>query len=332
MASRDTKNVFDLYFEDIPYDTARKIRPQVDRAEVYAYETELGKQIFDMDVDELFGLILSFNKKREFGDSNFSISYGSYDQIASTYRSIWNYYIDNIEVIKNPWNNKRMRGAAATKRLAESKTAFTYDIIEKVLSKISSEYEDTGYNYGKYLECLILLFYNGFAEVREIVLLKEDAISFKTHNVRLPGRTIHLSDRCFELLQYVHSQTEIGTLRGNYAAVSYQGGYFKIAIRAKEVATFQEKTLVDVGAMLTRKITMNVRKKYGIDINYRMIYLLGFHDYIVNRAGEKRTKELITSVRNSEDAQELMKYAKEYGVVAENVSYIKKLLRPFISY
>lgn len=330
MAAMDTKEVFDLYFKDIPYDTARKSRPQVDRPEVYAYETELGKQIFDMDVEELFGLVLSFNKNREFGDSNFSISYGSYDQIASTYRSIWNFYIDNIEIIRNPWNDKKMRGAAATKRLAESKTAFTYDIIERVLSKIKQDYEDTNYDYGKYLECLILLFYNGFAEAQEIVLLKEDAINFKTHEVRLPGRTIHLSDRCFELLEYIHSLNEIGTLRGNYAAVPYQDGYFKIAIRPKEVEAFQEKSLVDVGAILTRKITMNIRKKYGVDINYRIIYLLGFHDYIVSRAGEERTKELIMSVRNSTDAQELMKYAKEYGVVAENVSYVKKLLRPFI--
>lgn len=330
MATMDTKEVFDLYFKDVPHDMARKSRPQVDRPEVYAYEAELGKQIFDMDVEELFGLILSFNKNREFGESNFSISYGSYDQIASTYRSIWNFYIDNIEIIRNPWNDKKMRGVAATKRLAESKTAFTYDIIEKVLSKIKQDYEDVNCDYGKYLECLILLFYNGFAEAQEIVLLKEDAINFKTHEVRLLGRTIHLSDRCFELLQYVHSLHEIMVWRSCYTVVSYQNSYFKFIIRAKEVETFQEKSLVDVGAIITRKITTNIRKKYGIDINYRMIYLLGFHDYIVSKVGEEKTKALITSVRNSVDAQELMKYAKEYGVVADNVSYIKKLLRPFI--
>lgn len=337
MALIDTKEVFDLYFADIPYDTARKSRPQIDRPEVYAYEAKLGKQIFDMNVDELFGLLLSFNKNREFGDSNFSISYNSYDQIASTYRSVWNYYIDNIEVIRNPWNDKRMRGVAATKRLAESKKPFTYDIIEKVISRIHQEYEynDSNnhpvyYNYGTYLECLILLFYNGFSESREVVLLKEHDINFRTHEVRLPGRIVHLSDRCFELLQYVGSLNKISTPHGNYAAVSYQGGYFKIAIRPKEAGTFQEKSIVDVSATLTRKITMNIRKRYGVDINYRIIYLLGFYDYIVDNVGEKRTKELITSVRNSADAQELMKYTKKYGVVADNVSYVKKLLRPFI--
>lgn len=330
MAVMNTKKVFDLYYKDIPYETARKGRPQVDRQEVYDYEEKLGKQIFDMDVDELFGLILSFNNNRESDNSSFSISYGSYDQIASTYRSIWNFYIDNIDIIRNPWNDKRMKGAAAAKRIAESKKAFTYDIIEKVISEINKEYEDTDYDYGKYLECLILLFYNGFADAQEIVLLKEEDINFKTHEVRLHGRTIHLSDRCFELLQYIHGLKEIRTVRGNFSALSYQGGYFKIVIRNKEIETFQDKSLVEVGAILTRKITMNIRKKYGVDINYRIIYLLGFYDYIVSKAGKKRTKEIITSVRNRDDVQELMGYAREYGISAENVSYIKKLLRPFI--
>lgn len=330
MAVMNTKEVFDLYYKDIPYETERKSRPQVDRPEVYNYEEKLGKQIFDMDVDELFGLLLSFNKNEGSDDASFRISYASYDQIASTYRSIWNFYIDNIEIIRNPWNNKRMKGAAAAKKISESKKAFTYDIIEKVISEINKEYEDTDYDYGKYLECIILLFYNGFADAQEIILLKEEDINFRSHEIRLHGRTIHLSDRCFELLQYIHGLNEIRTSRGNFPALSYQGGYFKIAVRNKQVKTFQDKSLVEVGTILTRKITMNIAKKYGIDISYRIIYLLGFYDYIVSKAGKERTKEIITSVRNKDDAQELMGYAREYGIVAENVSYIKKLLRPFI--
>lgn len=330
MAVKNTKEVFDLYFEDMSYDTARKTRPQVDRPEVYDYEMKVGKQIFDMDVEELFGLLLSFNKGHRFGKTNFSISYNSYNQTASLYRSIWNFYIANFEVIRNPWNEKEMRGAAATKRLAESKTAFTYDIIEGVILKINQEYEDTTYNYGKYLECLILLFYNGFADAQEIVSLKEGMINFKTHKVRLSGKTIQLSDRCFELLQYINGLDKISTSVGTYVAIPYHDGYFKIAIKPKQVSTFQDRPLVDVGAILTRKITMNIKKKYGVDINYRNIYLLGFYDYIVKEAGEKRAKELVLSVRNSDDAKELMGYAREYGVVADNVSYIKTLLRPFI--
>lgn len=329
MAKKGTKEVFDLYFKDFSYDTVRKQRPQVDRAEVYAYEKELGKQIFDMDVDELFGLILSFNKNKKVkNDRSFSVSYGSYTQIASTYRSIWNFYIENIEVIKNPWNNPRMRGAAATKRLAESKETFNYNVVEEAILNIKKDYQNS--EYGKYLECLILLFYNGFAEAREIVLLKEDNINFTTGNIRLPGRTIQLSNRCLELLQYVHDLNQVAVHHSVYAAEPYQNGYFKFVIRQNEVASFNNKSIEEVGASLTRKISMNIKQKYGIDINYRMVYLLGFYNYIVDKAGKKHADKLITSIRDSDDAQELMKYAREYGVVARNVSYIKRILQPFI--
>lgn len=314
----------------MPADTARKIRPSVDRPEVYEYERQLGKSIFDMEVDELFGLILSFNKSREWGNSNFSISYGSYDQIASTYRSIWNFYIDNkIAVIRNPWNDKRMRGAAATKRLAASKEPFTYKIIDDVIKRLYDEYPDDSYN-SKYIECLLLLFYNGFAEAQEIVLLNEEMINFHTKAVRLPGRTIHLSDRCFELLEYVHKLDVIETERGTYTAVPYHEGYFKFIIRPKNNASFQGKSLTEAGAVITRKITQEVKKRYSIDINYRMIYLLGFYDYIVQQSDADRAKKLVMSIRNSDDAKELLQYSREYGLNADNVSYIKKLLRPFV--
>lgn len=327
---KSTKDIFDKYFEQFPEEKNRKVRPQVDRPEVYAYEEKLGKQIFDMDVDELFGLILSFNRSRELDGDGFSISYSSYEQIASLYRSIWNFYIETEVVIKNPWNNPRMRGIDAAKKIAESKKRITYTVIDDVISKINQDYVGTDYDYNKYLECLLLLFYNGFAESQEIVLLKRENINFETHEVELPGRTLHLSNRCFELLQYIHDLDKIVSSRASYAAVPYHGGYFKIAIKQKEVENFQEKSLTEVGSIITRKITMNIRQKYGVEINYRTIYLLGFYDYIVEQAGEERTHELITSIRDSDDAQELMKYAKEYGIVARNVSYVKRILRPFI--
>lgn len=325
----DTKEVFDLYFKDIPYETTRRTRQQVDRPEVYSFEELKGKQIFDLDVDELFELLLSFNNERKLGDSNFSVSYGTYDQISSMYRSIWNFYIDNIEVIRNPWNDKRMRGTAATERLAKSKEAFTYEIVDKAINNLYNEYPADNYT-PKYIECLLLLFYNGFAESQEIVLLKEDMINFKTHEIRLTGRTIHLSDRCFELLQYIHNLDEIETPRGTYRAVPYHDGYFKFVVRARDADSFQTKTLTEAGAVLTRKITMCVRKKFGIDINYRILYLLGFYDYIVKETSPERARELVLSVRDGDDSQELVKYAVQYGVVADNVTYIKKILRPFI--
>lgn len=329
MAKKDTREIFKGYFENMPEEVSKKIKPQVDRPEVYAYEIKIGKQLLDMDVDELIGLLLSFNEERKFGEGRFQLSYGSIDQIVSIYRSIWNYYIENIEVIKNPWNNKKMRGAALREKLSESKEPFTYEVIEKAINCLYDDYSEDSYT-PKYIECLLLLFYEGFAEAQEIVLLNESMINFKTHEIRLVGRTIHLSDRCFELLQYIHSLDTIETSRGTYKAVPYKNGYFKFIVRMREADLIQNKTLTEVGAILTRKITMGLRKRYKIDINYRIVYMLGFFNYIVNKVGLDRAKEISTSVRNGDDARELMEYAREYGIVADNVTYIKRCLRPFV--
>lgn len=328
MARVDTKSVFDAYFEQIDPKKAGKLRPLVDRPEVYGYEEELGKQIFDMNEDELLDMLISFNKKRTYGNKDYSISYTSYDQMASNYRAIWNYYINNIELIRNPWNSKKMRGANARDRIAAAKETISYSLIEYVLSKIRNRYDDV--EYGKYLECLILLFYCGFASPKEIILLKEDMINFRTHDVRFPGKTIHLSDRCIELLQFIHERDEIQTLRKPFALVSYHGGYFKVAIDKNEVESFQERDIDDISACLNRKISMYVRNEYDVGIRGRTIYLLGFYDYIVKRAGKEHARDLITTLNNIEYTDELAGYAKEYGVFVTNSGFIKKMLRPYV--
>lgn len=56
MAKIPTKQLFDEFFASKGKDETylRKIRAKADRPEVYAYEEKIGKQLVDMDVDELF--------------------------------------------------------------------------------------------------------------------------------------------------------------------------------------------------------------------------------------------------------------------------------------
>lgn len=329
MAVIETSELFDKFFEGKNPDVVKKTRPQIDRPEVYAYEMKIGKQLVDMDVDELFEMLLSFNDNRRNGgnESNYSITYSSFSQIASGYRSLFNFYIENYEVIRNPWYDKRMRGAQAAERLAQSKKAFTWQTVEDIIKQVHSAYED---NKAKYIECIMLLYYNGFAKAEEIVALTDDMINFKTKQVRLPGRTITLSDRCFELLTFVHGMTYLEGWRGDYLMASYRGKYFKYIIRPKEEVEFDSRPPEEIANMVNRRILVDVKKKFGVDINYRILYLLGFYDTVVKTYGAERARELVLSVRNSEDAEDLMKLAREYGVVADNVSHLKRFLRPFI--
>lgn len=322
-----TKQLFDMFFEEKDEEVARKTRAQIDRQEVYDYEKKIGKQLIEMDVDELFEMILSFNGNRNMSSTNFSISYSSYDQIASMYRSFFNFYIDNIKVIKNPFNDKRMRGTQAVQRLSRGKEPFSVKFVNDLIEKLHNDFEP---NHAKYYECIMMLFYNGFAKAEEIALLDEDMISKKDKTVRLPGRTIQLSAKCYELLEFVHSLDIIDGWRGDFAMATWQGHYFKYIIRPKGVNEFQNRELGEIANIINRAIIVNVKNKYKVDINYRLLYFLGFFESLKAQFGEERAKELIVSVRNSEDAADLMGAARRYGVVVDNVTHLKKFLRPFI--
>ena len=60
MAVISTHELFDKFFEGKDPETVRKTRPQVDRPEVYAYEIKVGKQLVEMNEEELFAMICSF--------------------------------------------------------------------------------------------------------------------------------------------------------------------------------------------------------------------------------------------------------------------------------
>lgn len=322
-----TKELFNKFFGEKDENNARKTRSQIDRPEVYEYEKKIGKQLIEMDVDELFEMILSFKGNRSMKTSNYSVSYSSYDQIASMYRSLFNYYIDNVEVIRNPFNDKRMRGTQAAQRLAESKEPFNKELVDKIIENLHNDFEP---EHAMYYECIMLLFYNGFAKAEEIVLLDEDMISRKDRTVRLPGRTIKLSERCFELLEHVHQMEAIEGWRGDFAMVSWQGHYFKYIVRPRKSDELQFRDMNEVANVINRAIIVNVKNKYGVDINYRLLYFLGFYESLKVRYGNERARELVVSVRDSEDTADLMAAARLYGVSVDNVTHLKKNLRPFI--
>lgn len=326
MAKISTKELFNNFFAEKTSETAAKTRPQIDRPEVYEYEAKIGKQLIEMDVDELFEMVLSFNNNRATSRA-YSISYSSFSQIFSMYRSLFNFYIDNYEIIRNPFNDKRMKGTQAAQRLAQSKEPFTWKNVEEAIAKVHESYE---FNKANYIECILLLYYNGFSKAEEIASLTENMIDFKNKSVMLAGRTLRLTDRCFELLTFVHGLTSLEGWKYDYLVRSWRGNYFKYIIRPKEEDRFDDRPLSEIGNLINRRILTDVKKKFGLDINYRILYLLGFYDKVVEQYGEERAYELITSVRNSKNTEDLMKIARNYGVVVDNVTVLKRLLRPFI--
>lgn len=324
-----TKELLDRYYGSLVGTPAEKTRVRIDRPELYAYEAKIGKELIDMDVDDLFGLILEFRNKRKGKEIEYIISYSSYDQFSTLLRSIFDFYIDNIQPVKNPLNDKRMKGQEAARRLAQGKETFRWKTVEDIIQKLHRDFNE---DKADYIELILLLFYNGFSKAEEIVMLKSDMINHHNKTVKLSKRNavIHLSDRCYELLLKFNELDTIPGWRYSYSLASWRGSYFKFVVRPNLVDDLDKRPQTAMCDIINRCISTNVNDKYETKINYQILYMLGFYEFIVGKHGEEKTNKMITSYRNSDDVAELMNLAEEYGVQVDSISHLKRYLRPFV--
>lgn len=322
----DTRELLYEYLETRPESTAKKIRGQFDKQELYDYEKEINKPLVDMDAIEVAGMIKAIMVGSSSPKKNFS--YRTYTSLLSFFRDFFDWYIDNYEVIKNPCNDKRIKGSNAADLLGESDIIFTKEDLSDVITRIS-DYTSNG-EYADYQEAIVRLFYEGFPESIDIVNLKEGDIDHKKKTAIVRGREIQLSDRLYELLKRINSMEEMPAYRGSYEMMSYRGSYFKFPTREKFKDIFDERNPEYWGMYISRVIGREVNSKLEKKINGRLLYLRGFYDFIVEKYGQEETDRLILSARVPEDTKKLMDAAEEYGVVEKNSTTMKEFLRQFV--
>lgn len=327
MSRKDTASLLDEYFTTRPETTAKKIRGQIDRPELYAYEKEIGKPLVDMESQEIAEMIKTFSNK-SFSNKVYKMSYRTYDTLLSILRDFFNWYIDNYEVIKNPCNDKKIKGRNVVALFADDVKIFDKDAMEEAIERIRNDQIE---EYADYQEAIIRMFYEGFPEAIDIVNLKEDDINHEKKTAIVKGREIQLSDRLYELLAKINHMDEYPAHRGSYLLLSYRGSYFKFPTRAKFEKEFNDRPPEYWAGHISRLFNRDIKNKLDININARTLYLRGFYDYMVNKVGQEETDRLIMSIRNSDDSRKIMSLAEEYGVVEQNVTTLKKVLMPFVS-
>lgn len=326
MAVISTKELFEAFFANKSEDVIKKTGAQIDRPEVYLYEKKIGKQLIDMDIDELFEMILTFRRGSVEKDGA-AISLTSYTQISSYYRSLWNFYIDNYEIIRNPWNNPRMRGSKAYQYLTSHRPKFTKETLDEAISKVRVEYND---EKATFIECMLLLFYHGVAKPEEIIDITEDMIDFEKGEIDFGYKKIVLSEKCVDVLKKEHELRYSPGLRNDVCYESYCGSYIKFPVFANYVGSFQSRPKDKVKSIITRAISNDVGAKFDYNITYSIVYYLGLYEVLKSKFGEERTKHLVSSLKDTDAARELLAFVKEYGVPGNNITMIKKLLFPFI--
>ena len=327
MSRKDTASLLDEYFTTRPETTAKKIRGQIDRPELYSYEKEIGKPLVDMESKEIAEMIKTFSNK-SFSNKVYKMSYRTYDTLLSILRDFFNWYIDNYEVIKNPCNDKKIKGRNVVALFADDVKIFDKDAMEEAIERIRNDQIE---EYADYQEAIIRMFYEGFPEAIDIVNLKEDDINHEKKTAIVKGREIQLSDRLYKLLVKINHMEEYPAHRGSYLLLSYRGSYFKFPTRAKFEKEFNDRPPEYWAGHISRLFNRDIKNKLDININARTLYLRGFYDFMVDTVGKEETDRLIMSIRNSDDSRKIMSLAEEYGVVEQNVTTLKKVLMPFVS-
>lgn len=322
MAMKSTQDLFKEFFEqESTMNYLEAIRPHADRPEVYAYEEKLGKQIFEMNVDELFDMLATFR-----GADGRPIDFQLYRRISQVYRSLYDYYSDHYQLIRNPWKDNAMRGMAAQKRVSVFQEPLTWPKVEKVISDL---YQNMETSRAEYIECMMRMFYDGFADAREILSLHEGDIDFKRKMARLPGRTVKLEDRTLEMMRKVHTMPKMTGWR-EYDMVSWHDSYITIPVRNADSGAFQKRDEVKSAASIYRILSQWLKQGMNVDINYQKLYRLGFYDFMVKVYGLEHTNEILLSVRDEKASEDIDSAARMYGITDIPSWEIKKNLGEFI--
>lgn len=322
---KTTKELLDLYFETIPETTAIKVKGQIDRPELYEYERTSGRKLEEFDAMDLIEFLKTINNS-SFKDRQYKISYRSYDMILSLLRGFYDWYIDNVKIIKNPCNDKRIKGTAGMKLLSDDREVFSTETMENIIDQVRNNAPDE--KNADYYESIIRLFYEGFPEAIDIVKLQTKDVDDEKKTATVRGKTLQLSDRLSALLKTVHDMDEFPAYRGHYVMVAFEDSYFRFPTREKNKDEI--RTAEFYANYISRVFNQEIKQKLHLNINARTLYLCGFYDYMVKTIGKEHTKEILESLRNTEMTKELMTLAESYGVVEKNPTILKKLLLPFV--
>lgn len=324
MAKKNTKEILDEFFKDAEGTYLTAYRKRIDNEKLYNYEKQIGKELISMDADECIKLLEIINEKE---NVPFMTAHSSSNQMKTIFRRIFDYYSDKYELINNPFNDRKMK-TNISKNLKDGKTVLNLDYVNDCIKKIHTNLEP---DQADYVELIILLFYCGFADAKEIVTMQPEMVNQKRKTVCMNGKTIYLSDRCLYLLTKFHEMYQlIGNNNRKYALVSWHGSYFKFKTQKENPESIDHRTEQYVCDFINRTISTSLNRKYNTNLNYSNLYWLGFYDYLVGKYGKEETKKILTSVRDQDDVDKLVSTSKEYGVKDCNISHLKNYLMPYI--
>lgn len=327
MGKIPTQDLLNEFFNTDVGKSRIKGKRVLDNPNLYEYEENIQKELVDMNDDELTNLIDNLISDKDVEVNALTSSTVQY--ATALLKAVFNYYIGNYDKIINPftYNVERMTSSKLFEELCGRKKPYTMDYVNEVMSRVRVQESETKADY---YESIILLAYNGFASPKEIVNLKERMIDHRTKTVALSGRTIKLSDRCYELLVKVHNYS--GSIDNpRFVWAGWKDTYYKYCTRNGRIEDFDNMDIDKLVSSLNNTISkINNKLSPKAVVDFSKLYRLGFYDFLIEKYGKDRTNQILTSNRVTQDVHDLLSAARIYGINSANPTALKNDLIPFI--
>lgn len=314
-----TKELFGNYFEERNH-KRNNVKNSVDRPEVYEMEKKLGKPLIEFTPDECVEMLKSFG-----GGKRFALN--SYSAWVSIYRSIFNFYSDNVELIRNPFNDKRFKHVdLLAKELGFHENKLTMEDVNAAIAKINAESDNI--ERARYAECMMRLFLDGIRSFEELILIRPEQVNLDELTITMDnGIVIHLSERTAELLRFVEEMEFMPCGNRKMHMFTWRNHYMKYPCRITDI---DDRDLIDVCRIVSRVFTNDIRKVTEMNITYQTLYHLGLYENLKNKFGEEMLSQMLTSDgKRGKIVDDFHSALIEYGVSKKSVYSIKRVLSQY---
>lgn len=330
-----TQELFDEYFKDNPESQSK--RSNIDKPVLYEYEKEIGKTLLDMDRGEMLELIYRYAKG--IAKCHPYIVTATVDSVSSRIRLILDWYSRSYDksyqnVLKKSSNKQSESILWAVIHKAGRITHKDFQNIVRQLHNdclLNDSISNQDYTRADYLELLMMLFYSGFYEAKEIVKVTEIDIENKT--CKLPDRIITLTNRTFELLTAFHNQEVLTIPNGNsviqHPLCSWHGSYLKFFVQSSKTEQFNNRSESTVSRSINYNISYWAGNQSSTWVCSKALYWLGVYNRLVSVFGEEELSKMILSSDTKYD-QLLHKAWKQEITYRTGFNEFKRCLWQFI--
>lgn len=318
-----TREILELYFQSKSPEFVKKLRNTIEKDKIlYEYEDNLGKELKDMDTNELIGLLKLYKLR-------------SPESYVSQLRTAYIHYDQTVESIRNPFKEIKMPTGEFLKQITYRKNSMNYDIFEDVINYIRNNQPE---NVADLFELTLQLAYCGICTIEELLSIKEEMIDFEDKTIQLPDRLIRLSDTAFKLLVKNHNVSsgkvynEEPYDRQPYMLMHWRNSYISWKVSKRTAGIFDDKSFKEVVDIIRHYLTRNVLPQLDIDFSYKTIAYLGFYNHLIAKYGKDMANNIILAKRfEDKDLAPLLKIeANRYQLYYAHITTLRRDLTYFI--